>query len=193
MREFLTVRIADGMIEGAALMASPDDGPIVPQQPLFDGVMLVEYTGFTRAGRRDSEAAYWRDGGVEWVEGLSLEQIRDQKNAEINATRESINSTSFTFKGKAIRCRPLDRSDIDGTNGYIALFGTFPDGWAGGWKCADNTYVPIANLEDWKAFYKSMVDTGNANFLYAQQLKNRLALAATHEEIAAIKWGMPIV
>lgn len=121
----------------------------------------------------------------------TLDSAKARKNAEINAAREFANTDTFTYEGKAIRCRPLDRSDIDGTNGYVALFGTFPEGWMGGWKCADNTYVPIATVDDWKAFYKAMVDCGNANFRYAQQLKARLAVADTQEEIAAIKWEAP--
>lgn len=132
--------------------------------------------------------AKWIPGGWEWIETISLEELKIQKNDEINAAREATNANVFMFQGKAIRCRPLDRSDIDGTNGYVALFGEFPQGWAGGWKAADNSYVQIATVDDWKEFYKAMVDTGNANFRYAQQLKARLAVAETHEQVAAIKW-----
>lgn len=148
---------------------------------------------FTRAGHSDTEVPYLVNGEVVWVETATLDELRQQKNDEINACRELVNSSTFIFKEKAIRCKPLDRGDIDATNGYVALFGAFPEGWPGGWKAVDNSYVDVSTVDDWKAFYKAMVDTGNANFKYAQQLKFRLASAETPEQIAAIKWETPIV
>lgn len=139
----------------------------------------------------DTSVMLWNGGDYYWQETAALEDLRSRKNDEINTCRETSNTDSFMFQGKAIRCKPLDRSDIDGTNGYVALFGEFPDGWQGGWKAIDNTYVAISTVDEWKAFYKAMVDTGNANFRYAQQLKFRLASAETPEQIAAIKWETP--
>jgi hypothetical protein len=135
----------------------------------------------------------WNEGTPSWYETATVDELKSRKNDEINTCRESCNTDSFMFQGKAIRCKPLDRSDIDGTNGYVALFGTFPDGWQGGWKAADNSYVAVSTIAQWKAFYKSMVDTGNNNFRYAQQLKSLLAAAETPEQIAAIKWETPNV
>lgn len=164
----------------------PNEGPSLPD----DGLTyfpLVEPIDWSKQPS-DTSKLYWNDGEPIWQETISIETLRELKNSEINLARENSNANVFMFQGKAIRCRPLDRSDIDGTNGYVALFGEFPQGWAGGWKAADNSYVQIATVDDWKAFYKAMVDTGNANFRYAQQLKARLAVAETHEQVAAIKW-----
>ena len=82
----------------------------------------------------------------------------------------------------------LSRGDIDGTNGYVSLFGALPKDWAGSWKAADNNYLPIPDLDAWKAFYSSMVATGNVNFSKSQALKAQLAEAKTPEEVEAIIW-----
>lgn len=129
----------------------------------------------------------WNAGAPAWVETATLDELRAAKDGEINAAREAANR-SFVYATKTIRCLPLDRSDIDGTNGYVSLFGVFPDNWPGGWKAQDNSYVAIATVDDWKAFYKAMVDQGNVNFHHAQDLKTQLANATTTDQIAAITW-----
>lgn len=192
---YLLVREVDGWVQGSVVRDDADAGPVKPYaNHTPDGFILIaDEWAFSRKGRRDTEAAFYRNDGIEWEETATVDELRSAKNAEINATREAVNSSTFLFRGKAIQCHPLDRSDIDGTNGYVALFGTFPDEWMGAWKCADNSYVPITTVDDWKEFYKAMVDTGRANFRYAQLLKGRLAAATTAEEIAAITWETPIV
>lgn len=119
-----------------------------------------------------------------------LGALKAAKNEEINAARLAANFSTFQHAGKAIACDQLSRSDIDGTNGFVALYGALPPGWPGGWKAVDNTYVAIATVADWKAFYTSMFAAGNANFAHAQALKALLAAATTAADIAAIQWGM---
>ncbi len=120
-----------------------------------------------------------------------LVSLKSAKNAEINAARLAANFSTFAHGGKLFACDQLSRSDIDGTNGFVSLYGTLPPGWPGGWKAIDNSYAPIATVNDWKAFYASMFAAGNANFAHAQALKALLAAAATAAEVAAIHWGMP--
>lgn len=117
-----------------------------------------------------------------------LADLRAAKNSEINAARLEANRTAFTHRGKSFACDELSRSDIDGTNGFVALYGHLPPGWVGGWKAIDNTYLPISTVEEWKAFYSAMFDAGVANFAHAQDLKSRLNSATTAEEISAIEW-----
>lgn len=119
---------------------------------------------------------------------VDLAPLKAAKNAEINAARLAANFSTFTHAGKAIACDQLSRSDIDGTNGFVSLYGTLPPSWPGGWKAVDNSYVSIASVADWKAFYASMFAAGNANFAHAQALKTQLDAAATVEEVAAIAW-----
>ena len=137
------------------------------------------------------EVAQWH-GSAGWVvlaqHPSLLPQLISAKNAEINAARLAANFSTFTHAGKAIACDQLSRSDIDGTNGFVALYGSLPPGWPGGWKAVDNSYVPIADVAAWKAFYSSMFAAGNANFAKAQALKAQLDAATTAEQVAAIVW-----
>ena len=118
----------------------------------------------------------------------ALEAARIAKNTAINDARLAANFSTFTHAGKVFACDQLSRSDIDGTNGYVALYGVLPAGWPGGWKAVDNTYTAIADVAAWKAFYSSMFAAGNANFAHAQALKAQLASAATLQEVEAIQW-----
>lgn len=118
----------------------------------------------------------------------ALEAARAEKNAAINAARLAANFSTFTHAGKVFACDQLSRSDIDGTNGYVALHGALPAGWPGGWKAVDNTFYPIADVEAWKEFYGSMFAAGNANFAHAQALKQALAAAQTIQDVEAIQW-----
>lgn len=118
----------------------------------------------------------------------ALEAARTAKNSEINAARLAANFSTFQHAGKVFACDQLSRSDIDGTNGYVALYGALPVGWPGGWKAVDNTYTAIADVAAWKAFYSGLFAAGNANFAHAQALKAQLASAQTIEDVEAIQW-----
>ncbi|MEW5942524.1 MAG: DUF4376 domain-containing protein [Pseudomonadota bacterium] len=117
-----------------------------------------------------------------------LNDLKLVKNIEINAARALANTSTFVHGGKVFSCDQLSRSDIDGMNGYVALYGALPPGFPGAWKAVDNTYLPLADVEAWKAFYTAMVATGAANFAHAQELKAQLAAATTPEAVAAIVW-----
>ncbi len=118
----------------------------------------------------------------------NLAAAKAAKNEAINAARLAANRTTFSHGGKTFACDELSRGDIDGINGFVALNSTRPPGWPGGWKAVDNTYLPVPDVDAWKAFYGSMVAAGNANFAHAQTLKAALAEATTTAEINAIVW-----
>ena len=122
----------------------------------------------------------------QWVDPRSLEQVRADKNARINAARLRANQSTFTFAGKQIAVDPLSRSDIDGAHGAWLLTGGPPPGWPGGWKAVDNSIVPIPDMATWAAFYGTMVATGTANFNHAQVLKAQLAAATTIAEVESV-------
>ncbi|MCG3177408.1 MAG: hypothetical protein MOGMAGMI_02382 [Candidatus Omnitrophica bacterium] len=117
-----------------------------------------------------------------------LPELKAAKNAEINQARAAANTSTFPHDGKTFACDALSRSDIDGVNGYVALYGALPPDFPGAWKAADNSYYPIPDVAAWKAFYASMVAAGSANFAHAQTLKAQLAAATTAEAVAAIVW-----
>ena len=118
----------------------------------------------------------------------TLDELKAAKNAEINQERATANTSTFAHGGKVFSCDQLSRSDIDGVNGYVAIYGALPPGFPGAWKAMDNTYLPIADVEAWKVFYTAMVAQGAANFAHAQELKAQLAAATTPEAVAAIVW-----
>ncbi|MHB8123990.1 MAG: DUF4376 domain-containing protein [Desulfuromonadaceae bacterium] len=136
----------------------------------------------------DSHIGDFWDGSVFSSPTVDITALKLAKNADINAARLAANFSTFPHAGKAIACDQLSRSDIDGTNGFVSLYGTLPPGWPGGWKAVDNTYVPISSVDGWKAFYSSMFAAGNANFAKAQALKTQLEAATTAAEVQAIVW-----
>lgn len=142
--------------------------------------------GWIQAG--ESRIGDLWDGSKFTPPPIDLTALKATKNAEINAARLAANFSTFPHAGKAIACDQLSRSDIDGTNGFVSLYGALPPGWPGGWKAVDNTYVPISSVDGWKAFYSSMFEAGNANFAKAQALKTQLEAAATAAEVAAVVW-----
>jgi hypothetical protein len=121
--------------------------------------------------------------------GEQLKAARAAKTKEIDADWLGANNNFFYYQDKKIAADMIAQQSINGTNGYIALFGEFQRDWPGGWKTMDNDYVTIGTIEEWKDFYRSMVDQGQLNFAYAQQLKQKAATAQTLEELNAIKWG----
>lgn len=117
-----------------------------------------------------------------------LSELKSAKNAEINAARAAANTGTFDHAGKTFSCDQLSRGDIDGVNGEVALTGALPQGFPGAWKAVDNTFLPIADVAAWTAFYRAMVAQGAANFIHAQDLKAQLSAATTAEKVAAIVW-----
>lgn len=128
-------------------------------------------------------------GGVLlFVDGRTLEQVRADKKQQINTWRLAANQVGFNFAGKRISTDTLSRSDIDGTNGTVALTGSFPAGWPGYWKAEDNSLVPITSIDEWKLFYAAMSAQGAANFLTSQGLKAMVDAAQTIAEVEAVAW-----
>ncbi|OON62277.1 hypothetical protein B0920_02020 [Massilia sp. KIM] len=139
----------------------------------------------------NGQYAHW--SGSVWsvldeVPAPNLDLLKAAKNEEINSWRAAANLSTFPHAGKLIACDTLSRSDIDGVANHIALFGAFPDGFPGAWKATDNTFIPLADIQAFRAMYASMTTQGTRNFVRAQELKSALAAARTVEQIAAIIW-----
>lgn len=117
-----------------------------------------------------------------------LTELKAAKNDEINAWRASANLSTFPFAGKLFSCDTLSRSDIDAVANHIGLFGTFPEGFPGGWKAVDNSILPLPNVDSFRALFSGMAAQGTENFNYSQQLKQQLESAKTAEAVAAIQW-----
>lgn len=124
----------------------------------------------------------------QWIYTRSIDDLKKDKRVEINLAREKANKSSFTYLGKEISCDSLSRSDIDAVSSELALTDSFPTGWPGGWKCMDNTYVPITDKATWIAFLQAMTTQGTANFLHAQTKKAEIEAATTIAEVEAVAW-----
>lgn len=82
---------ADGLIAGSGWIDSPDNGPTVPVFSPNAEETMVPFNGtFTRQGRRDTEAAYWRDGAIEWEDHAVLEDERAAAIDAIDAAGEAL-------------------------------------------------------------------------------------------------------
>lgn len=163
---------------------------LVQVQP--GGIFSPEYAAQFIEVPDDVEIGYLRDGEKFIAPQIDITSIKIQKNIEINEARLSANFSTFPHSGKIFACDQLSRSDIDGTNGFVSLYGALPQGWPGGWKAVDNSYISITSVNDWKAFYSSMFAQGNANFLRAQALKVKLDQATTLQEVQAITWDTAV-
>jgi hypothetical protein len=122
------------------------------------------------------------------VPTVNISALKVRKSLEINAWRAAANMSTFPHAGKLFACDSLSRSDIDGVANHISLLGTFPQDFPGAWKAVDNTYLPLPDIEAFKAMYSSMTTQGTANFTRSQELKALLEQATTPEEISALMW-----
>lgn len=173
--------------------------------PMFRYIIRIPFSDLTQDPRSGVMASFYSvlknyppfagQAVVDIIEdspNIALDVAKAAKYNEINSARLAANQSSFTYAGEKIACDTLSRSDIDGTNGYISLMGEFPQGWVGQWKTISNTYVPIATINDWKLFYAAMVDQGQANFMYAQGLKQVLASTTAVNQVNSIFWGIDL-
>ena len=171
--------LEDGTLDGCYVQVPPEAhaGRMIP---------IDQATADTWVNYRANDA---RDGLMPQSPAApNLDLVKAEKNLQINAWRASANLSAFPHAGKEIACDALSRSDIDGVANNIALFGVFPDGFPGAWKATDNTMIPLADVDAFRAMYASMTAQGTENFNHAQALKAQLAAASTPEEVAAIQW-----
>jgi hypothetical protein len=135
----------------------------------------LRYTKFDPATKRMVEAPN------------ALELAKTDRAALVNEWRREYSFGFFEFQGKEISCDQLSRSDIDGINGYVALNNALPPGWAGQWKCRDNTFIAIPDAATWRELYEAMVNQGQAAFVRAQQLKAQIQACTSLEEVLSIE------
>jgi hypothetical protein len=167
----------------------PDEGP-PPMPEVLEGNRAEALSeAISMTGPTATSRPRWRDGAVVWEETATLEELKAAKRAEITRERLAADADHFMYQDKAIRTADKDMIDLFSTNGYVALFGEFDASWPGGWKTIDNSYLPIATVDEWKPFYKAMYCTGIANFRKSQELKAAIDAATTAEQVNSITWN----
>lgn len=130
------------------------------------------------------------DGAPAWVEMATVEELRAARNKAINAWKLEANNTYFEFADEQIAYRDSDRIEIQAVHNWVTLTGTMPTwpDWPAAWKAISNRWVPLPDVDTWKAFTLAIAERGTAHFKRAQELKGELARAMTPEEIEAITW-----
>lgn len=164
-------------------------GPPAPPPPDTDQYTYVQWDEpVMLASSTPTQVLKWVDGAPVWIEMAPLDELKARKNTAINQWRAAANQSTFPYAGRLIACDPLSRSDIDGVANHISLFGTFPPDFPMAWKALDNTYVPLPDIDAFKAMYQAMAAQGSANFDRSQALKRALGSATDAAEVAAIAW-----
>lgn len=160
-----------------------------------EGVIRKSDGAFIPVDENNSDFAVFQkwvaDGNTPEASGITdVEVARTMKAQELNQARAAANVSTFTYASKQFSCDALSRSDIDGVANHVALNGTFPPGFPGVWKAADNSYVPMADVQAFKDFFSAMAAQGAANFVHSEELKMHLHDEATDtvEKINAIVW-----
>ncbi|TQK10260.1 DUF4376 domain-containing protein [Herbaspirillum sp. SJZ107] len=190
MTQFLIKRKSDGVIIGACGQPDALDAGPAAQPPdetsEHEFIPWQERIAFSAAPTSTSVLRF-QEAPV-WVEMAPLDELKGRKNAQINQWRSAANQSTFPFGDKLIDCDALSRSDIDAVANHIGLFGKFPDGFPMAWKTADNDYIPLPDVEAFKAMYRAMTAQGTANFDRSEALKVALGNATDAAEVAAIAW-----
>lgn len=119
---------------------------------------------------------------------VRLAQAKASRKADLNVWRVQADASYFEFAGKRIAVDDAAMRQILGTSATVALVGSFPEGWPGGWKAMDNSYVPIPDVDTWKELIREMGKQGATNFARQQQLKALVDEAVTLSEVEAITW-----
>jgi len=161
-----------------------------PVPPTITDLQVVELVEFQLIGGVWTPIWNIRDKTPDELayEAWQLSVAKDAKNKQINKWREEANLTSFPFAGKQIACDSLSYRDIMSIAVYVLMFGDFEPGFPGVWKAMDNTYVPLATTNDFKAMYDAMVAQGTANFNHSQELKAQVAAATKTNQLDSIVW-----
>ncbi|GGI16464.1 DUF4376 domain-containing protein [Oxalicibacterium faecigallinarum] len=149
-------------------------------------------TIYDQATGLPAECDYLGDLQAGWGMSPPFHVIKQNKLVQIDQKWAVANMSHFEYGSYLIGCDQIDRMNIDGVAGHIALFGTFPADFPGFWKAKDlagqTALVPMNSVNDFRAMYAAMTARGSANFAHAQSLKATLADATTEAEIAAIVW-----
>lgn len=117
-----------------------------------------------------------------------LERVRHHKATELSQARAQADTSYFETGGKRIAVDALSSARITTISNYVALIGSLPAGWAGGWKAMDNSVHPIPDVAAWKAFVEAMTLQEVANHNKLQALKSELKLVKTRSGIDAMAW-----
>lgn len=180
--------VVDACVVQSVVRIEADEGPPMPFLDGGDWRLLPARPDWSAPpGAR----LRWIDFGISpaW-EAPPIEQLRAARNQAINAWKLEANNTYFEFEGEQISYKDSDRIEIQAVHNWVTLTGSMPTwtNWPGAWKAISNRWVPLPDVNTWKAFTLAIAERGTTHFKRAQILKNTLAAATTPAEIEAITW-----
>jgi hypothetical protein len=187
-KPYFLIQESDGLILSCMWYDDPDAGPAKPLPSHPEGRRLVNTPAaheFTRAGRRDSEAAYWRGGAVEWVETLTLAEARANAWAAAKKSRDEAEGADFEFAGT------LYQPDVAKITGAV-LAALLPraegDPFAIDWTVADNSVVTLTAPQV-MALGLTLTARINSIHQHGRQLRALIDNAATPAEAYGYTWN----
>lgn len=189
-KQFLMVREADSLIHGTSWEEDPDDGPVLPQGAHEPGVVLIKYEAeFSRAGRLNSEVAYWRDGAIVWEDAVPVEQHRLEAIDAIDAAGEELRLAVISKMTQTEEYKLAEQHAREyRAAGYTGQAGRGVTGWTrakhrDGWTDRDSADDILATADRW---YGLLFDIRDARLAAKEDVRH----ATTAGEIAAIRAGM---
>ena len=182
---FLMVRDVDALILGCMWHDDPDNGPTKPQLAPPPGVTLVPGE-ISRVGRRDSEAAYWREeGDIEWVETSTLDEARALAWTAAKRARDAAESADFEFAGTLYQ---PDVAKITGAVLAALLPSAEADPFAIDWTVSDNSVVTL-NAQQVMSLGLTLTARINGIHQRGRALRDLINNATTPAEAYGFTWN----
>lgn len=174
------------VVAGRLVPGKDENGQPLPAAD--DEVKSYTEAAVQAKAKRPPYAARWSNQKQQWVDLRTLADAKRDKNAEINASRDRADRSTFTHNGHVFQSDAESRSRLTVEALSVALTGNLSSHFPGYWKATDNSKVPITTAAAFRALYAAMAAHGATNFARSEALKIQLADAQTREEVDALKW-----
>ena len=182
--QYLLVRESDGFVIGAQMIDDVGPQPETPECPV-DGATLVRFDGeFSRAGKRHSQAAYFVDGMVEWLETATLAEAQASAWEAVKQARDAAESADFAFDGGMYQ---PDKERISGAVLAALLAERAGVEYIEEWTLADDSRRMLTGAQV-MALGATLSARVSAIHKTGRELREAIAAATTPQEACACTW-----
>jgi len=185
---------ADGLIAGSGWIDNPDNGPTEPVFSSRSDETMVAFNGiFTRNGRRDTEAAYWVDGLIEWRETATLAEAQSQAIETIDSACEDLRLAVISKMTQAEEYKLAEQHAREyRAAGYTGEAGRGVTGWTRakhrqGWTDRDAADDILATADRW---YGLLFDIRDARLAAKEDVRHETEVAAIGAIVAGVQAHM---
>ena len=116
-----------------------------------------------------------------WVDSTTLEDSKERALYEVNVWRQE--PLNVQFGGLTVLLDVETKKNIDLINGFVLMFNEFPADWVGGWKTTSNDFFPITTIEEWKSFYRKIVESVSTAFAISERAKQLIHTSTTTQDV----------